>query len=192
MFLYYLLFSLNYLNQNLRKRSLELEVNLLIKVHILFELKHRYYFKKFELLQLIKTALDNNFMNTNLSILLIDDESAIQRILKQYFYDKHEVVTHNNGREALIWLYQGNLPDIIIADINMPILNGQGFIKEIKSSGLYSKIPVIMLSGEDKSEIRIKCLNAGADDFMLKPFNPKELEARLHAVLRRANPVYAV
>ncbi len=131
-------------------------------------------------------------MNTNLSILLIDDESAIQQILKQYFKDKYEVVTHNNGREALIWLYQGNLPDIIIADINMPILNGQGFIKEIKSSGLYANIPVIMLSGEDKSEVRIKCLNAGADDFMMKPFNPRELEARLHAVLRRVNPVYAI
>ena len=131
-------------------------------------------------------------MHTNLTILLIDDESAIQRILKQYFKDKYEVVSHNNGREALIWLYQGNLPDIIIADINMPILNGQGFLNEIKSSGLYSNIPVLMLSGEDKSEIRILCLNAGADDFMMKPFNPKELEARLHAVLRRVKAVHAV
>ncbi len=131
-------------------------------------------------------------MNEALTILMIDDESAMQKILKQYFKGKHEVVTHNNGREALIWLYQGNLPDIIIADINMPILNGEGFINEIKSSGLYSNIPLIMLSGEDKSEIRIKCLNAGADDFMMKPFNPRELEARLNAVLRRARREYTV
>ena len=84
-------------------------------------------------------------MNDALTILMIDDESAMQKILRQYFKDKHEVMTHNNGREALIWLYQGNLPDIIIADINMPILNGQDFIAEIKSSGLFCDIPLIML-----------------------------------------------
>ncbi len=120
-----------------------------------------------------------------LTILMIDDENAMQRIVKQYFKGKHEVVTHNNGREAIIWLYQGNMPDIIIADINMPILNGQSFIAEIKSSGLFSNIPLIMLSGVDNSETRISCLEAGADDFMMKPFNPRELEARLNSIMRR-------
>ena len=85
----------------------------------------------------------------------------------------------------MIWLYQGNFPDIIIADINMPILNGPNFIAEIKSSGLFSKIPLMMLSGVDNSETRINCLEAGADDFMIKPFNPRELEARLNSILRR-------
>ena len=85
----------------------------------------------------------------------------------------------------MIWLYQGNLPDIIIADINMPILNGQDFIAEIKSSGLFANIPLVMLSGVDKSETRISCLEAGADDFMIKPFNPRELEARLNSIMRR-------
>lgn len=120
-----------------------------------------------------------------LSILIIDDESAIQKIVKQYFKGKHEVVAQNNGRDALVWMYQGNLPELIIADINMPVLNGQDFLAEIKSSGLYSNIPMIMLSGVDKSEIRISCLEAGADDFMIKPFNPKELEARMNSIMRR-------
>lgn len=131
------------------------------------------------------------FMNNGLTILMIDDESAMQKIVKQYFKDVHTVVPQNNGREALIWLYQGNLPDIIIADINMPILNGPAFIAEIKSSGLFSDIPLIVLSGEDKSDIRIDCLDAGADDFMLKPFNPRELEARLNAVMRRVKKAIA-
>lgn len=120
-----------------------------------------------------------------LTILMIDDESAIQKIVKQYFKGKHEVVAHSNGREAMIWLYQGNLPDIIIADINMPILNGQDFIAEIKSSGMFASIPLVMLSGVDKSETRIWCLEAGADDFMIKPFNPRELEARINSIMRR-------
>ncbi|MCY7421245.1 MAG: response regulator transcription factor [Chitinophagaceae bacterium] len=120
-----------------------------------------------------------------LKVLVVDDEESIQKILKHYFKDKHEVFTSNNGQEALTWMYDGNVPDFIIADINMPVINGFDFIEELKSSGFFSHIPLIILSGIDKSDTKIKCLEAGADDFMTKPFNPRELEARLNSIMKR-------
>jgi DNA-binding response OmpR family regulator len=55
----------------------------------------------------------------------------------------------------------------------------------MQSSDFFKSIPVVIVSGEDSSEIRVKCLNTGADDFIVKPFNPAELEARVRAILRR-------
>lgn len=121
------------------------------------------------------------------TMLVIDDETAIQKILTHFFKEKYQVITCNNGREALEWLYSGNLPDFIVADINMPVLDGLEFMNEIKESGLFYSIPLIFLSGVDNSETKIKCLEAGADDFIIKPFNPKELDARIKAIQRRIN-----
>jgi DNA-binding response OmpR family regulator len=121
-----------------------------------------------------------------LKILVIDDESAIQKILTHYFKGKHEIVTCDNAREALNWLYQGNLPDFIIVDFNMPTLNGFEFIGQLKSSGFFNAIPMIVLSGENNSDTKVKCLDAGADDFVIKPFNPRELEARINSIIRRS------
>jgi DNA-binding response OmpR family regulator len=120
-----------------------------------------------------------------LKLLIVDDEKAIQRILSHFFKDKHEVVTCNNGAEALSWLYKGNLPDCVIVDMNMPVLDGPAFIHELRSSGFFNDLPVIVLSGSDTSDNKIKCLEAGADDFIAKPFNPRELEARLNSIMRR-------
>lgn len=120
------------------------------------------------------------------TLLVVDDENAIQKILTFYFKDSYRVVTCNNGRDALAWLYQGHLPQFIVADINMPVLNGLEFLKEVKSSGLYARVPLLFLSGNDSSDTRISCLEAGADDFMLKPFNPRELQARMNSILRRS------
>ena len=122
-----------------------------------------------------------------LNILLIDDEMAILKIVTNYFKDKHVVYTCNNGSEGLQWIYNGNYPDIIITDFNMPVIDGLSFLKTLKSSALYCKIPVIFLSGHNNTETKIKCLDEGADDFLIKPFNPAELEARIHSIFRRAN-----
>ncbi len=121
-----------------------------------------------------------------LTLLVVDDEAAIQKILTHYFKARFNVVTCNNGREALAWLYKGNFPDFIIADVNMPELNGMDFLKEIKASGLYAAVPLLFLSGADSSDTRIACLEAGADDFIIKPFNPRELQARMNSILRRS------
>lgn len=119
------------------------------------------------------------------TLLVVDDEIAIQKILTHYFKQTFTVVTCNNGREALNWLYSGNFPEFIVADVNMPVLNGMDFLSEIRQSGLFSSVPLLFLSGNDSSDTRITCLEAGADDFIIKPFNPRELQARINAILKR-------
>ena len=67
----------------------------------------------------------------------------------------------------------------------MPEISGAEFVGLVRSSGFFSSIPLIVLSATDSSEKKIDILNLGADDFMVKPFNPKELEARINSILRR-------
>lgn len=119
------------------------------------------------------------------TLLAIDDEISILEILNYFFGKKYEVVTQKNGRDALSWMHQGTLPEVIIADFDMPEMNGFDFINHVRSSGMFKDIPLIMLSGNENSANKVKCLKAGADDYMIKPFNPEELEARIDNILRR-------
>ncbi len=118
-------------------------------------------------------------------ILLIDDEMAMLKILSHVLSNSYDIATKQDGDEALFWLQQGNIPDLIIVDINMPHIDGFAFIKNLRASGFFRDIPIIVLSSNDKSEDRIKCLNMGADDFLIKPFNPEELKARISGIFRR-------
>lgn len=118
-------------------------------------------------------------------VLVVEDDISMQTILGKFLSRNYEVVVKNDGIEALAFLQEGNLPDVIISDLNTPNLGGLGLIDQIKASDYFTSIPVMVLSGEDSSEMRIKCLDAGADDYVVKPFNPRELEARLRVILRR-------
>jgi two-component system, chemotaxis family, chemotaxis protein CheY len=112
-------------------------------------------------------------------IMAIDDEKSIRFILENTFKKEFEVSQWDNGLDALNDLQSGNLPDLIICDIEMPQMNGFDFIKQIRASGFFDDIPLIMLSGKEDSADKIKCFELGADDYILKPFNPKELRARI-------------
>lgn len=119
-------------------------------------------------------------------ILAIDDEPSVLMIIQHFFKEKFTVEVKNTAGEALKWMQEGNIPDLIICDLNMPDINGGEMVKFVRSSGFFSAIPFIILSGTESSEQKIQILNAGADDFMVKPFNPKELEARINSILRRS------
>jgi len=82
-------------------------------------------------------------------------------------------------------MQEGNIPDIIVADIQMPVLNGYDFLTQIKASGFFHATPVIMLSSIDNSTERIKCLRMGARDYVVKPFNPEELYLRIKNILEQ-------
>lgn len=118
-------------------------------------------------------------------MLTIDDEVAIQQILQHYFAEKFTVISKDNGKAGLTWMLEGKIPDVIIADIEMPEMNGFEFIKQVRASGFLNHIPLIMLSSKEDSDSRIKCLETGADDYLVKPFNPRELAARIQVILRR-------
>jgi len=112
-------------------------------------------------------------------ILAIDDEKSIRFIIENTFNKDFDIVTMSNGKEALYWMQSGNIPDLIICDIEMPIMDGFEFIKKVRSSSFFDDIPLIMLSGKEESKDKIKCFEMGADDYIIKPFNPKELIARI-------------
>ncbi len=127
-----------------------------------------------------------NFAESELpNVLVVEDDATIQLIIRRSLEKRFSVVAFTNGMDALSFLQEGNLPDIIIADLNTPNVGGLELIEQLKASGFFSAIPVLVLSGEESTETRIKCLDAGADDYVVKPFNPRELEARMKAILRR-------
>ncbi len=118
-------------------------------------------------------------------VLVIEDDPYLQKILKQCLRDSFTVVVFNNGIDALKHLHQGNLPDIITTDLNIPGISGIDFLKQIKNSGFFCAIPVVILSADDSTDTRINCFEFGADDFIPKPFNPKELNVRMKTILKR-------
>jgi len=134
---------------------------------------------------LVEESLNNTMeRNTKRQLLIIDDKIAIAKIISVYLSAEYDITYFNTPVKAIEWLYNGNRPDLIILDIRMPEMNGDEFLSYIKKNGLYKDIPVVVLSGEESSDIRIKMLEVGADDFILKPFNPMELKIRIRKVLR--------
>ncbi|PQJ13034.1 two-component system response regulator [Flavipsychrobacter stenotrophus] len=122
-------------------------------------------------------------------VLVVEDDPTIQLIVRRSLEKRFSVSAYTNGIDALSFLQEGNLPDIIIADLNTPEMGGLELIEQLKASGYFSAIPVLVLSGEESTESRIKCLDSGADDYVVKPFNPRELEARINAILRRTGKI---
>ncbi|MGA3015096.1 MAG: response regulator [Bacteroidales bacterium] len=111
----------------------------------------------------------------NYKILVIDDEPSICILLENFLSKKYKVTCEYDGLEALRWL-ESNLPDLIICDIQMPIMDGYMFLEKLRQRGYTKHTPVIMLSGVESSKERIRCYQLGAQDFLAKPFNPEELE----------------
>jgi DNA-binding response OmpR family regulator len=123
-------------------------------------------------------------------IVIIEDDPALQMVIARFMENRFQVAVFNNGMDALAYLQEGNIPDIIVSDLNTPQLNGYEFIKQTKASGFFNAIPIMILSGEESTESRIKCLEAGADDYLVKPFNPRELEARINVILKRSGKIF--
>lgn len=120
-------------------------------------------------------------------ILVIDDELSIRMLLGNYIGKSYDVITKIDGLEGIKYLEEGNVPDLIVADIQMPNLDGYELLKQIRASGLFKDIPMIMLSGIESSQERVKCLRLGADDYLVKPFNPEELLLRINNLIRRTS-----
>ncbi|MDD2437350.1 MAG: response regulator [Massilibacteroides sp.] len=113
------------------------------------------------------------------SILILDDKKTIANVIAIYLSDEYDITYFENPILGIQWLQEGNIPDLIITDIYMPEMSGDEFLHFLKHNELFSSIPVIVLSGEESSDIRIRLLEEGAEDFILKPFNPLELKVRI-------------
>lgn len=121
-------------------------------------------------------------MNTYARILIIDDELQIRKLLNISLSARQfKVLEAINGREAIS--FTGTLkPDAVILDLGLPDISGLEVLREIRT---FSDVPVIILSVQDDSEVIVKALDIGADDYVTKPFEPKELVARINVCLRR-------
>lgn len=123
---------------------------------------------------------------TNHKILLVDDDRDVLEMLLSIFRRAGytNLITAASGAEALrIW--QREQPSMIVLDVMMPDMDGFSVLKEIRRT---SRVPVLMLTARGEAEDRIEGLEIGADDYLAKPFFPKELLLRVGAILNRAYP----
>jgi CheY-like chemotaxis protein len=108
-------------------------------------------------------------------LLAIDDSKAIRFLIQTIFGKKYQVITASDGCSAMYWLTKKNLPDLIIADPQLPDMKNWELIEHLRSSGLYKNIPIIVLSNLTKSETNAKAKELGIIQTFVKPFNPVEL-----------------
>lgn len=118
------------------------------------------------------------------TILIVDDDPKLLKMLKRTLtYEGLNVITALNGLEALP-LVSSQSPDLIVLDWMMPKMDGLSFIQRLRDN--QNQTMVLMLTARDAIENRVEGLESGADDYLIKPFAPSELVARVHALLRRA------
>ena len=119
-------------------------------------------------------------------LLVVDDEANIRRVVREYSeFEEYEVTEAENGMEAVA-LCRENDYDLIIMDVMMPRLDGYSACKEIRK---HKNIPIIMLSARGEEYDKLFGFELGIDDYVVKPFSPKELMARIRAVLNRKQAV---
>jgi len=117
-------------------------------------------------------------------ILVVDDEYKIRKVIKGYLEKAgYETIMAEDGQEALEY-YKNENPDLIILDLMLPEMSGEEVCSRIRHA---SDIPIIMLTAKGQEEDRIEGLDIGADDYVVKPFSPRELVARVRALLRRSD-----
>ncbi|MDQ0339409.1 two-component system response regulator ResD [Caldalkalibacillus uzonensis] len=117
-----------------------------------------------------------------LKVLVADDDPNVCEIIRLYFEEHHiQVVEANDGEEA-VRLTAEEQPDVIILDVMMPGMDGYDVTRQLRTK---TDVPIIMLTAKDSEIDRVLGLELGADDYVTKPFSPRELVARIKAILRR-------
>jgi len=122
------------------------------------------------------------------SVLVIEDETALLTLLR-YNLEKEGFVVNlaHDGEEALLQLKESK-PDAVLLDWMLPRVSGIEVCRQIRRTPAWKDLPIIMLTARGEEGDRVRGLDSGADDYVVKPFSPNELVARLKAVIRRARP----
>jgi two-component system, OmpR family, KDP operon response regulator KdpE len=122
---------------------------------------------------------------SNANILVVDDEPQIRRVLRSTLSSQGYVITDAKTGEEAVESVRKNKPDLVLLDVNMPGMGGIAACREIRES---SEAPIIMLTVRNAERDKVAALDAGADDYVVKPFGIEELLARIRAALRRYAP----
>ena len=121
-------------------------------------------------------------MEPNKKIVVIDDEPSVQDVVRAYLEkDGYHVFVAGNGRDGLA-LAERTKPGLVVLDLMLPDIAGEEICREIRSR---SDVPILMLTAKSAEDERVNGLAIGADDYLTKPFSPRELVARVRAILRR-------
>ena len=117
------------------------------------------------------------------TLLIVDDDLSILKLLNFILSKEYDIVVKNNGIEAFGWLEDGNMPKLIISDLQMPYFDGQSFVKNVKISGFYRNIPVILLSAAYDLEEQVAKMPFKVEAYIHKPFNPTTLKSAINKAL---------
>jgi DNA-binding response OmpR family regulator len=118
-------------------------------------------------------------------ILAVDDSKAIRFLLQTVLSKEYQVISMPDGCSAMYWLSKKNLPDLIIVDPQLPDMDNWELVQHLSSSGIYGDIPILVLSGLDIDETRVKCLEYGVSKYFLKPFNPVDLLDSINNLMKK-------
>jgi DNA-binding response OmpR family regulator len=117
------------------------------------------------------------------TILIIEDHEAVRRLLGILLKENFVVNIKRDGMEGMAWLTAGNIPDLILLDMQMPRLNGLEFLSQLRVSGFFRHIPVLFLSCTDANDYKMVLYELGIEGFMSKPFNPRLLKEKIEHIL---------
>ncbi|HEX9252662.1 MAG TPA: ATP-binding protein, partial [Ignavibacteriaceae bacterium] len=129
---------------------------------------------------------DDKLTTNNPSILVVEDSSDVQEYIYSLFQNDYKIIQAMNAEEGIIKASE-QMPDLILSDVMMPGMGGLEFCKQIKTNFQTSHIPIILLTAKVSSENKIEGLETGADDYVTKPFNFKELSVRIKNLLEQRN-----
>jgi DNA-binding response OmpR family regulator len=123
------------------------------------------------------------------TVLVADDDKVVRQIVTAKLSGLgHQVVAVEDGQAALERLHAGEIPDLLITDQLMPRMNGMELVRAVREDSALAGLPIIMLTSKGSERDVVQGLQAGVDDYVVKPFSLDELGARVHTVLWRARP----
>src|SRR5918992_148684 len=125
-------------------------------------------------------------MMAEAAVLLVDDDAPIRRMLERTLAAEGYAITAVADGGAALAQVERSLPDVIVLDVAMPGLDGLAVTRRLRAKGLV--VPILLLTARDALHERVEGLDAGADDYLVKPFEVEELTARIRALLRRNQP----
>ena len=123
------------------------------------------------------------------SILIVEDEPSIAELISVHLSHEGFLPVRAFQADQALQLMRDVLPDLIVLDWMLPGISGVEWARRLKKEPIYRDLPIIVLTARGEEEDKVRGLEIGADDYMTKPFSPKELVARIHAVLRRSGKI---
>jgi DNA-binding response OmpR family regulator len=121
-------------------------------------------------------------------ILIVEDHDAIRVLIVNALKKQaYQLTTKRDGIEGMAWLMSGNIPSLIILDNEMPRLQGRDFVLQIKNSGLFREVPIIVVSATEDVDTIIDLFNLGIWAFIQKPFDPNTLRDKVKSILQKNN-----